>query len=121
MADELRQFKNEIIEHFDEKTTETQRHFEVLTEHMDGKFQLLTEQVAANTEKLEEHSAILKEHSQRFDIIDVKFAGIDENLDIMKTDLEFIKNELKQKVSRDEFVFLEKRVSMIETKLNGLK
>ena len=52
---------------------------------------------------------------------DVAKAIVKTATDIMKTDLEFIKNELKQKVGRDEFVFLEKRVGMIETKLNGLK
>jgi hypothetical protein len=31
-------------------------------------------------------------------------------------DIEFIKNDLKQKVGRDEFVVLEKRVSMLEAK-----
>jgi hypothetical protein len=64
------------------------RHFDVIGERLEGKISMVSEQVAANTETLE----------------------------IIKLDIEFIKNELKQKVSRDEFVALEKRVSMLETK-----
>lgn len=40
-----------------------------------------------------------------------------ETLETIKLDLEFIKNELKQKISRDEFAFLERRVSLLEGKL----
>ncbi|MDI6591809.1 MAG: hypothetical protein QME61_02665 [Patescibacteria group bacterium] len=43
---------------------------------------------------------------------------IEDILEIIKLDIEFIKNELKQKISRDEFVALERRVSMLEAKLN---
>lgn len=64
------------------------RHFDVVAERLEDKIVTVSEQVAGNTETLE----------------------------IIKLDLEFIKNELKQKVSRDEFVVLEKRVSMLEAK-----
>lgn len=67
---------------------ETKRHFDVVAEDLKGKIETVSEQVAANTETLE----------------------------IIKLDLEIIKNDLKQKVSRDEFVILEKRVSMLEAK-----
>ena len=78
MADEnLKQFKDEII-----------RHFDVVSERLEDKIATVSEQVAANTETLE----------------------------VIKLDIEVIKNDLKQKVSRDEFVILEKRVSMLEAK-----
>jgi len=89
MADEnLKQFKDEIIKHFDTKTEETMRHFDVTSEDLKDKIVILSEQVADNTETLE----------------------------VIKLDIEVIKNDLKQKVSRDEFVILEKRVSMLEAK-----
>jgi len=100
----LNGFKDEIIRHFDEKTEETKKYFDVVAEDLKGEIQIVAEQVAANTEKLEEHS-------QKFD----KIGG---TLEIIKIDIEFIKNELKQKVNREEFAFLEKRISLLESKVN---
>lgn len=100
----LNDYKEETKRHFDQKTEEIKRHFDVFKEDLEDKIGILSEHVATNTEKLEEH--------------DKRFNRIDETLDIIKLDIELIKNELKQKVSRDEFVALEKRVSMLEAKLN---
>lgn len=103
MADEnLKEILEETKSHFDKKTEETQRHFDVVAEDIKGKIGTVSEQVATNTEKLEEH--------------DRRFNKIDETLETIKLDIEFIKNELKQKVSHDEFAALEKRVSMLEAK-----
>lgn len=76
--DNLKQFKDEII-----------RHFDVVGEKLEGKIETVAEQVAANSETLE----------------------------VIKFDIETIKNDLKQKVGREEFVILEKRVSKLETRL----
>ena len=96
MAEEnLKQFKDEIC-----------RHFDVVAEDLKDDIKTVSEQVTANTEKLEEH--------------DKRFDRIDNTLETIKLDIEFIKNELKQKVSRDEFVALEKRISMMEIKFNKL-
>ncbi len=40
-----------------------------------------------------------------------------ENIEIIKMDISFIKQELKHKVDRDEFEALEKRVILLENKL----
>lgn len=82
---------------------ETIRHFDVVAENLESKIQFVAEQVASNTEKLEEH--------------DKRFDKIDSDLDVIKLDVEMIKNELKQKVSRDEFAILERRVSLLESKI----
>ena len=50
-----------------------------------------------------------------------RFEKIEDTLEIIKLDIEFIKNELKQKVSRDEFAALEKRVSLLEAKISQQK
>jgi len=81
---------------------ETKRHFDIVAEDLKGEIKLLAEGVSTNTEKLQEH--------------DIRFNRIEDTLQVMKLDLEFIKNELKQKVDRDEFAALEKRVSMLEAK-----
>jgi len=79
----------------DEYKKETKRHFDVVAEALQDRIEMVAEKVGANTEKLQEH--------------DLRFNKIDETLEIIKLDIEFIKNELKQKVSRDEFAALEKR------------
>ncbi|MFZ2603500.1 MAG: hypothetical protein WAX79_05830, partial [Candidatus Omnitrophota bacterium] len=43
-----------------------------------------------------------------------------ENIEIIKSDIEFIKNSLKKKVDIDEFAFLEKRVVLLERKLQRI-
>jgi len=40
---------------------------------------------------------------------------------VIKFDIEFIKYELKQKIFRDEFAFLEKRASMLEGRQFNIK
>ncbi len=78
----------DIKQILNEYKEETKRHFDVVAERLEDKIAVVSEQVAANTETLE----------------------------VIKLDIEVIKNDLKQKVSRDEFVILEKRVSMLEAK-----
>lgn len=82
------------------------RHFNVIAEDVKSDVQAVAEQVGANTEKL----ISLQSSVQR----------IDETLDIMKLDIGFIKNELKQKVNQEEFALLEKRLSVLETKVSQL-
>ena len=117
----------QILEGYKE---ETKRHFDVVAEDLKGEIKIVAEQVAANTEKLGEHDlrfnkieGKLGEHDLRFNKIegklgehDLRFNKIDETLGVIKLDIEFIKNELKQKVSHNEFAALERRVSMLEAK-----
>ncbi len=119
----------QILEGYKE---ETKRHFDVVAEDLKGEIKIVAEQVAANTEKLGEHDlrfnkieGKLEEHDLRFNKIegklgehDLRFNKIDETLGVIKLDIEFIKNELKQKVSHNEFAALERRVSMLEAKSN---
>ena len=78
----------DIEQILNEYKEETNRHFDVVAEKLEDKIQVIAEQVSGNTETLE----------------------------IIKLDIETIKNDLKQKVSREEFVILEKRVGMLEAK-----
>jgi chromosome segregation ATPase len=100
---------------------------EKLKEH-DLKFESINEKLKEHNSKFESITGKLKEHDQRFITIegklkehDKRFDKIEDTLEVIKLDIEFIKNELKQKVSRDEFAALEKRVSLLEAKLNKLK
>lgn len=71
MADEnLKQFKDEII-----------RHFDIVSERLEDKIQIVAEQVVGNTEQI---SAL------REDMSNVK-----DNIEVIKLGIEVIKNDLK--------------------------
>jgi len=44
--------------------------------------------------------------------------SIMENIEVIKSDIEIIKNSLKKKVDLEEFAMLEKRVIILENKLS---
>ena len=89
-----------------EYTNETKRHFDVVAEDIQGSIKAVAEQVGANTEKL-------MAHDQRFDTME-------ETIEKIKMDIKFIKNGLKQKVDQEEFAVLERRVSLLESKLKAV-
>lgn len=53
---------------------------------------------------------------EKVDAIQNDVEVIKVTVNVMKQDMSFIKNDLKQKVDREEFVALERRVGMVETK-----
>jgi len=79
-------------------------------EEVDERLDIIDEKLDIHTEILSEHGKILTEHSKMI-------ASINGNMEIMKQDIEFIKNSLKKKVDIDEFSVLEKRVALLEKKL----
>lgn len=62
-----------------------------------------------------------KEVSLEFKGITDEFKGVDYKFERVFEELHLIRNDLKEKVSRDEFVVLEKRVMEIEKKLSHQK
>ncbi len=50
----------------------------------------------------------------KFDRLESKVDNLEKDMKIVKTDVGFIKSELSQKVSRQEFTFLENRVANLE-------
>lgn len=70
----------------------------VLLEDFNSKFDLVAEQTSQIPE------------------IKNKVDGLVENMEIVKTDLEFIKHALKKKVDVDEFAVLERRVALLENR-----
>ena len=71
----------------------------VLLEDFNSKFDLVAEQTSQIPE------------------INNKVDSLIENMEIVKTDLEFIKTALKKKVDVDEFAALERRVVSLESRL----
>jgi len=105
VEESLKQLKKEIC-----------RHFDIVAEDLKDHIKIVAEQVNTNTEKLEEHNQKFEMINDKLKEHDQKFEMINDTLNIIKLDIEFIKNELKQKVSHDEFIALEKRVSLLEAK-----
>jgi len=82
----------------------SERHFGVVLEDIDSKLDLVVEGVETVDKKIEDFK---KEVGERFNEVDYKF-------EIVFDELRLIRNELKEKVGRDEFAFLEKRVIALE-------
>jgi len=93
----------------EEYKDETKRHFDVVAEDLKDNMKLLSEQIGSNSIKIESNS-------KKLDDVSGQMSSSTETLEIIKMDLGFIKNELKQKISRDEFIILEKRVSLLENR-----
>ncbi len=102
----------------------TERRFGVVLENIDSKMDLV----------LEGHQALDTKFSKKIDKVDEKLEDIGEKIDIhtemigsmatdveiIKSNIEFIKNSLKKKVDIDEFAVLEKRVALLERKLQRI-
>jgi len=82
----------------------TGRRFGVVLENIDSKLDLVVEGQQALDKKI--------------DKVDEKVGGLKEEMnykfEIVFDELHLIRNELKEKVGRDEFIVLEKRVSALE-------
>jgi len=130
IAEDLKDNLKIIAEQVGTNTEKLQEHDErfnkieeKLQEH-DQRFNKIEEKLEEHDERFNKIEGKLQEHDKKFNKIegklqehDERFNKIDESLEIIKLDIEFIKNELKQKVSRDEFAALEKRVARLEAKI----
>ncbi|MBN2198092.1 hypothetical protein JW698_02815 [Candidatus Wolfebacteria bacterium] len=102
-----------------------ERHFGVVLENMDSKLDLVVEGQQALDKKIDKNHQEFKEFRketdykfevvfEKFDEVDKRFEQVDKRFDEVADELHIIRNELKEKVSRDEFLFLEKRVIALE-------
>jgi peptidoglycan hydrolase CwlO-like protein len=74
----------------------------VMIEHFDEKLTFVMEQVVDHTTKINAISQSLEE--------------VKEDIGIIKMDIEQIKHDLKNKVDRNEFAVLERRVALLESR-----
>ncbi len=88
-----------------------ERHFGVVLEDINSKLDLVVEGVGVLDRKIdknhEEFKEFRKEVNYKFEVVFEKFASVESELHI-------IRNDLKEKIGRDEFLFLEKRVTALE-------
>ena len=83
------------------------RRLGVIMEHMDDKISLVAEQNGDIKKDYGDIKMTLDDHTEMI-------AKLTVNTEIVKTDVEFIKNSLKKKVDIDEFAALERRVALLE-------
>jgi len=93
----------------------SERHLGVVLEDIDSKIDLVVEGVGTLDKKVDKHheefQEFRKEVGKRFNEVDYKF-------ELVFDELHLIRNELKEKVGRDEFALLEKRVMALEKSRN---
>ena len=117
----------------------SERHFGVILEDIDSKLDLVVEGQGALDVKIDKVDEKLEDFKkevnykfdivfekfdevdqkfdkvdQKFDEVDQRFDEVDQRFDEVTDELHVIRNELKEKVGRDEFVLLEKRVAALE-------
>ncbi|MEK7147196.1 MAG: hypothetical protein AAB772_02995 [Patescibacteria group bacterium] len=96
-----------------------ERGFGVILEDIDSKLDLVVEGHQVLDKKIDGVDAkvdnLQKEIDYKFDVvfekfgeIDQRFEQVDQQFSEVKDELHLIRNDLKEKVSRDEFVLLEK-------------
>jgi hypothetical protein len=112
------------------------RQFGVVLEHIDSKLDLVVEGHATLDKKIDDFK---EEVDEKFKVVDYKFEvvldgqkaldkkidknheefrefkkEVDYKFEVVLDELHIIRNELKEKIGRDEFVLLEKRVAALE-------
>lgn len=69
-----------------------------------------------HTEILQRHSLILNNHTETLNSHTEMIGKLMTDMTIIKEDIEFLKGGMKRKVDYDEFLALERRTAILETK-----
>lgn len=100
------------------KTSKQKDQYTVVLENLRSDFKIFGEKLQLTEEKFEkrfdEAENRFDKVENRFDNIENRFDKVEEDLDTIKTELSIIRNDLKEKVSREEFKLLETRVLRLE-------
>jgi len=98
----LNEQRNEYQNFMKEQRQEFQHFMGILKEETNSQFQLMGEQFQGINNALETHAQML--------------GSIMEDVSIIKSDVQFLKVDLKKKVDYEEFNALVNRVSLLESK-----
>lgn len=82
---------------------EIKRHMSALSEDFQGRIQVIGEQYGAIQKTLDSHTEMIGKMAV--------------DIEVIKTNVEFLKGGLKKKVDYDEFLALERRMSVLESKV----
>jgi len=86
------------------------RHISALSEEFQGRVKVVAEQFGGLNTKIDRIHNTLDSHTDMIGKLAV-------DMEIVKTNVEFIKGSLKKKVDYDEFLALERRMSVLESKV----
>lgn len=135
----LQEQREEFTTHVDKKIEEQREEFQrsvgVIAEDFRHDMAAIGEQYTGIKETLNSHTEMivsLKEDMEivKTDVVLLKedmgtvktdLADAKKDVEIIKTDIEFIKGGLKKKVDYEEFEALEKRLTLLESKMHHLK
>jgi len=98
----------------DVKIDKVDEKLEDFKKEVNYKFDIVFEKFDEVDQKFDEVDQKFDEVDQKFDEVDQRFDEVDQRFDEVTDELHVIRNELKEKVGRDEFVLLEKRVAALE-------
>lgn len=103
---ELKQILNDQRKEYERFLTDERKEYQhytgALKEDFDSKVELIGEQYFDIKKILASHTEMI--------------VSIKEDVEIMKSDVAFIKGELQQKVDIEQFTALERRVALLESK-----
>ena len=100
------------------------RHMSALSEDFQGQVQVIAEQYSDITKKLDSHTEMIGRLT--VDMTTVKntlqshtemIGSLMTDVTTIKSNVEFLKGGLKKKVDYDEFLALERRMSLLESKM----
>ena len=100
-----------------EMIKEIKRHFDVVIEDVKGEIKIIAEQYTDVKKTLNSHTELLNSHTELLNSHTEMIGSMAEDIAVIKTDVEFIKSALKKKVDYDEFAALERRMSLVESKI----
>lgn len=130
MAEELKQFKEEILNHFDkrttelkqyfdEKTIETRRHFGVIDEALQHQIRQVAEGVSINTRQINAMQGDITGIKDKVEEIDVRLIGVEGKVE--EIDVRLIGVENKVDGLEGRFDGLEKKFDSLDEKVDGLE
>ena len=88
-----------------------------LSEDFQGKVSAVAEQFLGVNQKLDSLDGKADSLERKVDSHTEMIGNMATDLEVVKADIEFIKNGLRKKADYDEFVALEKRVTLIEARI----
>lgn len=103
---------------------DSQRYLRVLAESFESQVKLIAESVSGIQEEFAAIKNIIAEITETISNLQIQVMAIKEmvaknteDIETIKMDISIIKNNLKEKVDRDEFVALERRLFLLERKM----
>ncbi|KKR45053.1 MAG: Heptapeptide repeat protein [Parcubacteria group bacterium GW2011_GWA2_40_8] len=112
----MKKFKSQNKLKASKKTKSPKEYTEALLEDINAKFDVVIEGHQLLDHKIDgKIDALDKKVMEGFEIVDQRFNAVDQELETIKGELGLLRYDLKQKIDREEFKFLEARVARLET------